>query len=236
MSNLVPLGYDVATVVAGDWARGFPEGGALWGTFAEFFRDDMRPRPHNPALAREYLERSVWNGESIQLTTQPGHSALAAEMVQLNLLAIGIDVEVEVLELIAFNDVWLYDPARDNHLAINFPSGTNFTALGGIRAAFLSGVSTNRMNINSPFVQAQYEALVEALLAHDIDLARELTYSIHAYLWEDIIAGVPLYHFVQGVTVVQGIGGIEIYDGHMVRMHMRNMYWDLNQTPEHLRP
>jgi len=219
---------DVAIVADGNWAQPWG-GGSVWGGRAEFFRTDL-PTEFSPTLAMEYLERSVWNGETLVVAVVPGLWARAAEMVQLQLGAVGIDVELDVMESATLISEWQYDPDRTNQAALHWLPFSP-TALGAIRANLLGGVSSNRMNINSPFLQEQHDILA---VTHDREVARQIAYDIQEYLWENMVA-VPLFLQVYGITTVPGVGGIHLW-GQMPRANFTNMYWDMDQAPDHLRP
>jgi len=220
---------DIAVVADGNWVSPWP-GGSVWGARSEFFNPDLPMREFNVELAREYLERSVWNGETLELASVSGMWTRAAEMVQLQLGLIGIDVFIDVMEASTLVDAWSFDPERRNHAALHWlPFGP--TALGAVRANILEGVHTNRMNVISPFIEEQHSLMS---VAHDRDVARQIAYDIQEYLWESVVA-VPLFQQVYGITTVPGIGGLHLW-GAMARANFTGIFWDLDQTPAHLLP
>jgi peptide/nickel transport system substrate-binding protein len=224
---------DIATVVGGNWARAWPDRGPLWGARTEFWMEDVEPRLHNTTLAREYLERSVWDGETFIIATGPGNNAIMAELIQLQLQAVGINVEIDLMEATTVSNQWTYDQERDNHAAMLFLGGAGFTAIGGFRAALLPNVSTNRLNINSPFIVEKFETVGSTTATNEE--RREATHEVLRYTW-DLVAGIPLIRQVFGITTVNGIGGIQLYYGDQSRGNFRWIYWDLNQTAPHLQP
>ena len=220
---------DVALVADGNWTRAWP-GGSVWGARSEFFYEALPAREFNLDRAREHLERSVWNGETLQLDAVAGLWARAAEMVQLQLGAIGINVVIEVMEAGSLVDAWSYNPESTNQAAIHWlPFGP--TALGAVRANLLGGVHSNRMNINSPYIEEQHLLLS---YTHDLNEAEQIAFDIQEYLWENVV-GVPMFQQVYGITSVRGIGGMHFW-GHVARANLTGIYWDLDETPENFRP
>ena len=221
---------DIAVVAEGNWAGGWPNGN-LWGMRTPHYREDLPRREHDLALAMQYLEASVWDGETIELVVVPGSSARAGEMVQLQLSLIGIPVEIDMMDVPSYVAAFGYgrelQEGRQLHV---FQKGFGPTVVGG-RALLYPGNVTNRINLNAPYVSERFDILTAET---DPARVRQLAYEIQEYMWENIVA-IPMFFTITGVNAVPGIGGMHLW-GDMFRYNLRGIYWDLNQTPEHLRP
>ena len=220
---------DLATVVGGNWTRGWPSGN-LWGLRTPFYREDLPRRAQDLTLAAQYLDASVYNGEPIELVAVGDAGQRAAELVQIQLAEIGIDISIEMMDVPSYVEAFAYNPSSTRQMSI-FSIGVSPTALGTLRALMYSGSNTNRLNINSELLDRNTDLLATE---QNPDRQRELVYEIQQHLY-DTLAGIPIYHGVSGLPTVLGVGGFHHW-GDNFRYSYRGIYWDLNQTPERFLP
>ena len=221
---------DIAVVSNGNWARAWPNG-SLWGQRTPWFKDDLPRREYNPDLAKEYLAQSVYNGETVELVSVPDFRGRAAEMIQAQLGQIGIDIDLIITDTASYSEAFAYNPESTTQQLSVFNIGFGPTVLGSIRTLLAPGVVTNRFNMNSELIN---ECEVRLAAGVTLDEEKEIAYAIQDYLWETI-AAIPVCNTVLGITTVPGIGGMNLW-GDPWSFDIRGIYWDLNQTPEHLKP
>ena len=221
---------DVAIVANGNWASAWPSG-SLWGQRTPYFRTDLPVREFNLDLARQYLEASVWNGEQIDMVATPGIFARGAEMVQMQLSNLGIDVNIDIMDVPSYAAAFAFgrehQQGRQMHL---FQMGFGPTVLAGRSILYPDNV-TNRINLNSDFVTERFDILATET---NPGVQRQLALEMQQYLYDNLVA-IPLFQIVQGIATAPGVGGMHLW-GDSFRYNMRGIYWDLNQTPEHLMP
>ena len=220
---------EVALVANGNWAMAPPDGN-MWGMVTPYRRSDLPAREYDLTLARGYLEQSVYNGGKIELSTEGAANVRAAEMIQLQLGAIGIDIDVDVLDTASLSDKIQYNPDSTRQMWV-YAIGVGPSAIATAVGQWYPGSGTNRFNVNDDDLTGMIDQLsVEG----DPAAAQELAYKIQKWLWDEI-PGIPAYYIKAGIPVVQGVGGLHLWgDGH--RYSLRGIYWDLNQTPAHLQP
>ncbi|MCL2391541.1 MAG: ABC transporter substrate-binding protein [Oscillospiraceae bacterium] len=220
---------DIATVAMGNW--GIPvSDGSFWGYETQFRLQDLPRREHDLELARQYLEASVYNGETITLITTVAYNIRASELIQLQLANIGINVSVEITDVAGFVDIHMYNPDSDRQMHV-FAVPAAPVALNALRTGFYPGMATNRLNYNNEYVTA----LINELAATpDVAARTAIAYEIQAIFYEEMPA-IPLWWRVAGIPTVNGIGGMRL-GANPFDYCLRGIFWDLNQTPEHLRP
>jgi len=221
---------DVAMAANGNWAVPLWDG-TLWGLRTPYRRNDIPAWEFNQDLAREYLELSVYNGETITMATAGAGQIRAAEMIQHQLSLVGIDIFVDIMDIPSLVGAWLYNPdALDNQILL-FALGFGPSAVGSMTGVFYPNVGNNRLNVNNEHLNE----LIRALAAEpNVDAQRAIAYEIQEFFWEDITA-ISLWHGVLGIAAVEGIGGLHLW-GDTFRYSLRGMFWDLNYTAESLRP
>jgi len=218
---------DVAVVASGQWAMPTPDGN-IWGLVTPFRLEGLALREYNTALAMDYLERSVYDGRTVPMRVAGEANIRAAELVQLQLAAIGVDIEVIQMDVPSWVDAHSWGHELDTWL---FSVSAGPSAIGYVTGILAPGIGTNRSNINDPYFTALINQFINEA---DDNVAREIAHDMQRWLWEDLTV-IPLYYGINGIPVTQGIGGIHLWST-MFRYSLRGMYWDLNETPEHLRP
>jgi peptide/nickel transport system substrate-binding protein len=219
---------DIAVVANGNWALPMPDGN-MFSFLTPFRRDDLPRREYNLDLAREYLANSIYNGETIEFAVAGDANIRASEMIQLQLSMVGIDIDIQQMDVPSFVDAFLFN--RDSERQMWLFSQTTSPSLAGTATGFFLPVGTNRVSLYDPVLTA---------LVHEIsseanpERARELAYEMQQWLYDDM-SYIPVYVALSGITTVRGVGGMHLW-GDAFRYCLRALYWDLNQTPEHLQP
>ena len=75
------------------------ETGCLWGYMTDYKASDIAGYSYDPEKAKEYLAMSSYNGETIELTTAINDIILTAAVVQEQLSKIGINVEINNMDI-----------------------------------------------------------------------------------------------------------------------------------------
>ena len=220
---------DIAIAANGNWARAWPNG-SLWGQRTPFFKEDIPRREYNLDLAKEYLAKSVYNGQVVEIASVPGDRGRAAEMVQAQLAMAGIVVDVAMMDTAGYSEAFAYNPDSTRQMSL-FTIGYGPTVLGSLRVLLMPRIVTNRINMNSELIN-NFEADLSKGVT--LDREREISYEIQDYLWETM-AAIPMYSAVLGITTVPGISGMHLW-GDTFTYDIRGIYWDLNETPDHLKP
>jgi peptide/nickel transport system substrate-binding protein len=223
------LNYEeLTTVFNGKWARA-AEDGNLWGLETQYRLNEGLPRREQDLdLAREYLAKTSYNGETIEMLATSPHNIRGAEIVQQQLKQIGINIDVQQTDHAGFVEALIFDPKSTRQ--------THFFALGmGTNlAAALAGHTSqtqNRLNYADPYF---YDLVDQYYTTTDEEGRREIAEKMQRY-WDDTIPAIPVCWRIQPIVSVQGIGGVKLYPDQF-QHSLRGIYWDLNKTPEDLRP
>ena len=212
---------DVAYAHAGRWAMA-PWDGNVWGAGVQYRLEGLPKREHNPDLAREYLSRSVYNGEAVLLAMIP--PTIAGEVIQMQLAAIGVNIEIDTMDLPSLVGGHTYDPNSDHnvrqlHL---FGIAANPSALRTLRTGFYPGSATNRLNYSNPVVTELIRTMAGT---DDEQIRRNAVYQIQEILYEEIPA-IPVFFTVTGVVAIDGIGGVVMGNDPFATC-MRNVFLDM---------
>jgi len=219
---------DVAFASWGNWAVA-PWDGNLWGAGVQYRLEGLPRREHDPDLARSYLERSVYDGRSLELAVVPA-SGVAPQVVQMQLAAVGINVHIETMDIPSFVDMHTLNPESERELHL-FPVAANPSALRTLRTGFYPGAATNRLNYINPVVTELTDLISST---NDEAIRRDAAYQIQRILYDDIPA-IAVFFQLTGVATVNGIGGIAMGNDPFATC-FRDVFWDLNLAPEGLRP
>ena len=195
---------DIAEVALGRWAQA-PWDGNLWGYDTQYRINDPVAFPkweQDLELAKEYLAKTDYSGEEINLLVTAPQNIRAAELVQLQLEAIGIKTFVEQTDTPTLGSM-KYDenppPNRQMHL---FSFAMSNFALISINY-FTSHVN-NRLNYNDPYF---YDLAAQFGAAFEEEEREEIVHKIQEY-WFETVPAIPLFWRLQGIAAEKGIGGI----------------------------
>ena len=139
---------ECAMASSGIWAKPTQDG-AFWGDSTPF-RDTSIPRiPQDLDLAREYLAKSTYNGEVLQLITAPDTLTTSSQMLQEQLRVVGINVEVYTTDVATLVGMTQY--GDQNFTLLHFVSPFEL-APSSARVMLYPGMSANRASYNNPEV------------------------------------------------------------------------------------
>ena len=220
---------DITTVSSGRWA--FPPfDGSFWGYETQFRLNGFEKREQDIELAKEYLENSVYNGETIEIITSGAAAIRASELIQEQLNEIGINISIEQTDMAGFTASHMYDPESPRQMHV-FAIGAQPVALATMRTSFFPDIHTNRLNYNDNFVTGR----IQELSSTPEPTAREaIAHSIQEHFYETLPA-IPIFWRINGLAAVNGIGGIRL-STNSFDYCMRNIFWDTNAASESLRP
>jgi len=191
---------DIAMAAAA--ANAFPiDSPNLFGHASEFRNNDIAPIAHDMDLARAYLEASVWNGETIELSVAIPTNIRAAEVIQVQLSQLGVDIQLDVLDVPGFTSAVTYSDNRSQIAVYVLP--TTLSA-AHMRNAFFPGSSLNRASYNNPVVT---EMLDRALRTTDLGERRDLYLQIQEIVSEEM-PYIPIFGGYITMVATNGFSGI----------------------------
>ena len=223
------LNYDdVAMVALGSWARA-PWDGNFWGPDTEYRLEGLPTWTYDPALAKEYLAKSVYKGETIDLITTSAHNIRASELIQLNLEAVGI--KINVIQTDHAGLVSALAPGPDSKAQMHLFSMAMQHTMSNVLAGGFTSPTNNRLNYANPYVY-NLENVYNA--TPDTEKRKAMAVELQEFFHETVPA-IPAFWRVQAVVAVKGIGGITL-SSNQFDHNMRGIYWNLDETPARLRP
>ena len=191
---------ELCTVGVGAW--GIPvTDGAIWGDTTEFRNTDIPLLPYDLDLAREYLAKSSYNGEELEIICAEGALHLSAQMIQTQLGMIGIKTRVSLLDPVTLAGVTVY--GSDQVDMVHYVSPFDLSAASA-RRMFYPGGSSNRASYNNPTVNELLD------LAPTIADPAERE-AIYRQIQEIVVEEIPyinLYYRIQTVVTSSAVGGI----------------------------
>ncbi|MCL2200989.1 MAG: ABC transporter substrate-binding protein [Oscillospiraceae bacterium] len=204
---------EIAAVARGDFA--VPEkSGTLWG-LTEFRNDDIPIIPLDLDAARAYLERSVWNGETVELATAIATNVVAAEVVQSQLQRIGLNIEVNAMDPAGLASYVTFD---NNQSQMIIWVGAFSPNAGSAAQLFLPFAGQNRVSYNNPVITQMLE---EARGISDLEARRAHYFRIQEIMAEDP-PGFNLFFLINAAAGVRGVAGIDFMFGDFACM--RNIH------------
>ena len=190
---------EIALVAAAEW--GVPETtGTLWGESLQFRNNDIPIVEFDLDKAKEYLDKSVYNGETLEIATAAETFIKAAQAVQQQLERIGIKVEVNQMDMPGLMGFGRYGNEETEMIL----TVTGFVALTSFRSIYFAGGATNRQSYDNPEIVALYD---DAIATPD-DQQREAKFkAIQAIIAEDPPV-VNLFWHNNCMVLVNSIGGL----------------------------
>jgi len=193
---------DVAVVAAGDWAIA-DNGGTFWGDTTEFRNNDIPLLPFDLDLARQYLAASTYNGEEIEIYTGVPTFHRSAEMIQEQLLRIGINLVLHQTDAPTLQSLAVY--GSDTVQIVHHPLPFNMSAASA-RTMLGPGGSANRSTYDNPAVT---QLLDLAPTIADRDARGQIYRQIQALVAEDLTY-VNVFFRVHAIVTHGNIGGIVV--------------------------
>jgi peptide/nickel transport system substrate-binding protein len=219
---------DLAMVALGRWATA-PWDGNVWGPDTQYRLKDLPKWEQDIDLAKEYLAKSVYNGEVIELQTTSAQNIRAAELLQLQLEQVGIKVDILPSDHAGFVDAHRFDPESKRQMHL-FSMAMSPNVSGVLNS--LTSKATNRLNCNDPYV---YEFADAYRGTTDVEARRAMVYEFQEKYFYESLAAMVVYWRVQGISAVNGVGGIKL-SSDQFEHNLRGIFWNIDETPANLRP
>ena len=210
---------EIALVAGGDYYMPAYEDGGAWGYSTEFRNRDIPLIPEDMDAAKAYLEKSSYNGETIEIcATNMVTTARAAEVLQQQFSKLGVNTEVRLMEGVAMNEYTQWGNNKSQIILTPIAFSANAAAF---RNAMYPRATGNRASFEDPRLT---EILDQALVELDYTKRGELYYEAQ----EIIAEGVPyvnMWYLLQTVVAVKGIGGFNFPGDNLY--DFRYIYWQI---------
>ena len=211
--------YDIAMVAGGEYYFADYETSGVYGYSTEFRNMDLPPILHDVEKAKEYLAKSTYNGEVVEICTTSLISTLrASEIIQQQLKEVGIESEIYQIESIAMNEYTAYGN-NQSQMVLNVFSFS--ASSSSYRACLLPNSAQNRASYDNPLV---VEMLDRAAATIDYDERGAIIKEIQAIVREELPV-VNMWYLLQTVACVQGIGGFNFPGDNLY--DFRYLYWQI---------
>lgn len=190
---------EIAAVAAGDW--GVPETtGTMWGHSVIYRNNDIPIVPFDLDLAREYLAKSPYNGEELEIATAADTFVKAAVAVQQQLNRIGINIKINEMDMPGLMGFARF--GNESTQMVLTVSG--FVGLSSFQNNYLPGGSINRATYVNPRVTELFNIAIGTSDESECEaLFREL---------QEIVAEDPpivnLFWHRNCIVAVNNIGGM----------------------------
>ena len=213
---------DIALYAIG--VEGGPEmSGTFWGPTAEFRANDIPIIPFDLDLARQYLAASPYRGEPIEIATQLASHVRAAEIIQLQLAEIGIDIAIHRTDAPGLNALMTHTPGTVGPHEIVLHTASIANRASDIRMTIHSTSVLNRAGYMNP----EIDRLLDLALTQGNAAEREATYRQIQYILAEDIPYLNLYWIYRAWIALNGVGGVAT-PGEIVNWCWRGVYWDLD--------
>ena len=190
---------EIALVAAAEW--GVPETtGTLWGESLQFRNNDIPIVEFDLDKAKEYLAKSPYNGETLEIATAAETFIKAAQAVQQELNKIGINIEVNQMDMPGLMGFGRYGNEEIEMIL----TVTGFVALTSFRSIFFPGGATNRQTYNNPVIVEMYE---KAIATADDQQREAMFKEIQEVVAEDTPL-VNLFWHNNCMVLLNSIGGL----------------------------
>ena len=210
---------EIALVAGGEYYMGDYESGGVWGHGTEFRNTDIPMVPEDIEAAKEYLELSPYNGETIEIAAiNMVTTARAAEVVQEQLSKINIKIDIKLMENVALTE---YTQWGNNRSQIIMNPIAFSSSASSYRSAVYPGSPANRTSYDNPVVS---EMLDRAAQTFDYDERGDIYREIQATIAEDP-PFFNMWYLLQTVVAVKGIGGFNFPGDNLY--DFRYIYWQI---------
>ena len=175
-------GLDVGLVGEGDRGCSEIQEGGNWGYATPYKRWDLPRIQQNLDTAKQYLDASSWNGEVVEIAALPGGLARAAEMIQEQLRAIGLETKVNVVEYPQLAELCQFGNNRSQmHV---FPSMYDLDPFMAVMENYTTlAPARNFTNYSNPEIEA---LLAQAEAATDTEVQRGIFSQVQQIVENDM--------------------------------------------------
>jgi len=208
-------GEELAIFAAGDWSK--PDTtGTVWGYATEFRNNDIPMLEHDLAKAKAYLDASIYNGETVVISTAILTFIRASQALQTQLAAIGINIEINQMDppSLFASTAWGNNSAQ----MIFFSPGFTLSAISA-RDNYIPGGVNNRGMYNNPTVTEMFD---RASTMTDANARRALYMDIQRIIAEDP-PYVNAFWRILPIVAANGVGGVSV-NSDTVMIDMRYMF------------
>ena len=193
----------IALMAASEWAVGDYFSGTVWGYGTEFRNNNIPAIPHDPDLAREYLARSSYNGEEIEIAAAIITNIRASQALQQQLAAVGINTRIAEFDTPGLN-AYMIDPNSGSQMVF-FNVVMNMSS-ASFRNIFYPGGAQNRMQYNNPIVTQMLDEVATMLDPAD----REAHFMRLQEIVAEDIPFINVFWRINGILAANGIGGLRL--------------------------
>ena len=172
----------------------------FYGYGTAYRNPDIKPIDYNLELAKEYLAKSSYKGETIKLSACIDRCIKAAQMVQEQLMAIGIDVDLNIYDQGGLNQLTGWDNMSEDLLCHSGAMGSVGTAMDGYT---MTGQGNNVAHWSNP----EYDELLIKAKATKDGPERQALYYKAQEIYADAMPMFTLYHLTQYYACAPGAGG-----------------------------
>lgn len=180
-----------------------PANGAFWGYGTEYMDETIPVIEHDLEKAKEYLAKSSYNGETIEIAAALNEAVLSAQMLQEQLGAIGIKVEVYQTDTTGMN---AYAKWGENQAQMVAYTGGWSTLASSCRPWYYPGNSYNRAAYDNPVVN---ELLDRAPTVVD-EAEREEIYKEVQRITAADLPFITMFHIKHLIAADKNVGGIVV--------------------------
>ncbi|MCL2391613.1 MAG: ABC transporter substrate-binding protein [Oscillospiraceae bacterium] len=191
---------DIAFIGTGGYGHAFSDG-TTWGPLTAMRNNDLPLREFDPDKARDYLARSVYNGEEINIAAALPNALLAVDLVAENLNAVGINTFINIMDSPSL--AAQHNPEVNvGHIAFHVSSWMPVPSFVSTMARSTGAI--NRSSYSNPYL----DDLLDRAASELDPVAREQMYHrIQEVMWEDM-PYIPLFFRNRTWVGQRDFGGI----------------------------
>lgn len=178
-----------------------PKSGAFWGSSTMYRNTDLPTLDYDVELAKEYLEKSNYNGETVELCSWVGEFKTICQILQSELMNIGVNATFFETDYAGFME---HVKFGDNKSQIISSSGGWTTYASSCNSFFAEGSSNNTVSYVNPEVA---DLLKRAGSTTDEAEKESLYKEAQRLIYEDC-AYVPVMSIEHGVGCAKDVGGV----------------------------
>jgi peptide/nickel transport system substrate-binding protein len=189
---------EFAIAYKGKYCEASSESG-MWGRYVKYRNTDLPVIKQDIEKAKEYLEKSVYNGETLELAAITVGHQNAVPVFQHQLEAIGIKTEIRLMQYAELNDY-----IQSNGSELLLVTAPLQTVLSSIKNWLYTDATANSAHYSNPEV----DALIDKAMSEPDVAAREAEWKeVQRLAYEDH----PYEHmvwFMETVVGQKGVGGL----------------------------
>jgi len=191
---------------ASEWAIPMSDaagGDAVWGFATDFRNTTLPSRQFDQDLARSYLERSIYDGEELEIAVAIITNIRAAQALQQQWSQVGINTRINEMDSPGLSAYMLAADTPSQIVVFNLATGLSASIMMN---SFMPGGIQNRMGFNNAEVTSLFE---QAASEFDPEARRVMYYRIQEIVYEDP----PFFNLfwrTNGTVAANGLGGIRL--------------------------